>query len=322
MISKTPKEIPVRQAQEFLLGGIAPRPIALVSTLSIDGEVNLSPFSFFNAFGANPPTVAFSPARRLRDNTTKHTYENILATRECVIHAVTHAMVQQVSLASTDYAPGVNEFIKAGFTQIPSDLVQPPRVAESPFQMECRLVQMIELGGAHASGNLALCEVLKFHVSEDIMTSGVIDPRKIDLVARMGADFYCHANGDSIFTIKKPVERHGVGIDKLSERVRRSFILTGNHLGQLGNSEQFPDIVTITEIIRTVREGRGETSVAAYGRARRLGAYLEMLRITMQGVRSAAERTRMIHETAAAAIDGGQIDFALAILMWDDDQGQ
>jgi len=235
-----PKDVPVREVFSYLLGGVAPRPIALVSTLSADGTPNLSPFSFFNAFGSNPPMITFAPSRRGRDATFKDTYHNLMATKECVVQCVTYAIVQQVNLASTEYPPDVNEFVKSGLTPIPSDMVKPARVAESPFQMECKMVEMKSYGNGPSSGNLAICEVLKFHIAEDIFENGLINPHKIDLVARMGADFYCRASGNAVFVVQKPGDKIGIGYDQLPDYVKKSNILTGNNLGQLGLIERIP----------------------------------------------------------------------------------
>ena len=251
MLDFEPQDRTVAEVHKFLLGGVGPRPIALVSTVSADGRVNLSPFSFFNVFGANPPTIAFSPSRRVRDNTVKDTYNNLLATPECVVQAVTYDMVQQVSLASTEYETGVDEFVKSGLTKIASDIVKPPRVKESPFQMECRLLQMLPLGEGPGSGNLAICKVVKFHVDERILDNGVIHPQKIDLVARMSADFYCRANGGAIFEVAKPVGRNGVGVDSLPDFVRESSVLSANNLGQLGNCERIPDQGEVLEFVES-----------------------------------------------------------------------
>lgn len=255
MINVETKDLSVKEAQDFLLGGIAPRPIALVSTLSKDGIRNLSPFSFFNAFGANPPTVAFSPSRRQRDNTTKDTYQNLVDTNECVIQTVTHAMVQQVSLASTEYDSDVDEFVKSGLTPIPSDIVKPDRVKESPFQMECKLKQMIHLGEGGGSGNLAVCEVLKFHIAEEIFENGVIQPELIDAVGRNSANYYTRASGVAIFEVEKPIGRTGVGYDQLPEFIKDSHVYSGNDLGQLANIEKIPsqeEIQLFLDSIKTV----------------------------------------------------------------------
>ena len=235
-----PKDVEVREVFSYLLGGVVPRPIALVSTLSADGIRNLSPFSFFNAFGANPPMVAFAPSRRGRDGTNKDTYHNLLATKECVVQTVSYDMVEQVSLASTEYDVSIDEFTKSGLTPIASDIVGPPRVAESLFQMECKMQQMIELGDGPSSGNLAICEVVKFHIAERILDGNQIDPQKIDLVARMGADFYCRASGEAVFEVEKPGLKIGVGYDTIPALIRESKILSANNLGQLGGIETIP----------------------------------------------------------------------------------
>ncbi|MBI2416627.1 MAG: flavin reductase family protein [Ignavibacteriales bacterium] len=224
MLQFDPKQIKPAEVQRLLQGGIAPRPIALVSTITASGNVNLSPFSFFNVFSSNPPVVGFSAARRGRDGTLKDTYNNIIETGECVIQAVTFDMVEQVSLASTEYDPDVNEFVKSGFTPLDSIIVKPPRVKESPFQMECRLVQMINLGTEGGAGNLALCEVLLIHADERIFTNNTIDPQKIDLVSRMSADYYCRAWGAAVFELEKPLLN----------------CLSGNDLGKLANIEYIP----------------------------------------------------------------------------------
>ena len=241
----------------YLLGSVTPRPIALASTVDKNGNVNLSPFSFFNCFGYNPPLLIFSPARRGRDNTTKHTYENILEVPEVVIHIVTYDMVQQVSLASTEYPRGVNEFVKAGFTSTPSIMVQPPRVVESPVAMECKVTQVIPTGDQGGAGILILCEVVMMHISEAIMdANGRIDPHKLDAVARLGGDYYARIQGDSIFTVPKPLDRMGIGIDQLPESIRNSKILTGNDLGMLANVELIPAAGVLTD---------DEQKISSYG---------------------------------------------------------
>lgn len=204
-LSYNPGETPVPAFHQLMLGAIAPRPIALVSTIDQEGRPNLSPFSFFNAFGANPPVLVFSPARRGRDNTTKHTYENVKEIPEVVVNAVTYPMVQKVSDASADFPKGVNEFEMVGFTMLASELVKPFRVKESPVQMECRVLQVIETGFSHAAGNLVICEILRIHVSPDILDGrGRIDPNKIDLVGRLGGEYYCRASGTALFELRKP----------------------------------------------------------------------------------------------------------------------
>ncbi|MCS7028058.1 MAG: flavin reductase family protein [Bacteroidia bacterium] len=226
----------------LLQSSVAPRPIAFVSTINEKNQVNLSPFSFFNLFSVNPPILVFSPSRRVRDNTTKHTLENVKKIPECVINVVSYDMVEQVNLASTEYPEGVNEFIKAGFTEEPSIYVKPPRVKESPVQMECQIRQVIPLGELPGSGNLVICEVVAIHVREDIpvLENGAILPEKVQLVARLGLDFYAKAYGECLFEVAKPLASLGIGIDNIPEPIRYSPILTGNDLGKLGNVAQIP----------------------------------------------------------------------------------
>lgn len=248
MKSFDPKEIPTAKLHQLMLGSIAPRPIAFASTVDKNGTPNLSPFSFFNCFGSNPPVLIFSPARRVRDNTIKHTLENIRETGQVVINAVSYEMVQQTSLSSVEYPKGVNEFVKAGFTELPSVKVKPPRVKESPVQFECDVHEVIETGPNGGAGNLVICHIVLMHVNENVLDeNGRIDPHKIDLVARMGNDFYCRASGTAVFEVPKPNTKPAVGYDALPHHVRTSDILTGNNLGQLGNVEQLPDASAIKE---------------------------------------------------------------------------
>jgi flavin reductase (DIM6/NTAB) family NADH-FMN oxidoreductase RutF len=243
-----PREIPTQSFHGYLLGAVAPRPIAFVSTIDSQGNVNLSPYSFFNTFGSNPPILIFSPSRRVRDNTIKHTLENIYEVKQVVINMVNYAMVQQTSLASCEYDKGVNEFVKAGFTEVASTLVKPPRVGESPVAFECKVNQVIETGTSRGAGNLVVCEVLLMHIKEEILNEkGQIDPRQIDLVARMGGDWYCRANGESLFVVPKPNQKKGMGIDQIPYAIRNSTVLTGNDLGMLGNIEAFPDKQAIAD---------------------------------------------------------------------------
>ena len=230
-----PKDIPVPQLHGYLLGAVGPRPIAFASTIDSEGNPNLSPFSFFNVFSANPPILIFSPARRGRDNTTKHTYENVKEVAEVVINVVNYDIVEQMSLSSTEYPKGVNEFIKAGFTPLESETIKPLRVKESPIQFECRVNEVVELGDGGGAGNLVICEVLMIHIKDEVLDSnGKIDQKKIDLVGRMGGNWYCHANGDALFEVEKPLATLGIGIDNIPEDIRNSSILTGNDLGKLG----------------------------------------------------------------------------------------
>ena len=241
MLSINPNDIPTAKLHGYLLGAVAPRPIAFASTMDADGNPNLSPFSFFNVFSANPPIMIFSPARRVRNNTTKHTLENVKATEEVVINIVNYDMVQQMSLSSTEYPDGVNEFLKSGLTMEPSDIVKPFRVKESPVQFECKVTEVIALGDEGGAGNLVICEVVKLHINEDVLDeNGAIDQEKIDLVARMGGSYYSRAK-EGFFEIPKPLTTHGIGVDTLPEEIRNSEVLTGNDLGMLGNVESIPE---------------------------------------------------------------------------------
>jgi flavin reductase (DIM6/NTAB) family NADH-FMN oxidoreductase RutF len=237
-----PKELSTAQFHSYMLGAVAPRPIAFASTIDSQGNVNLSPYSFFNAFGSNPPLLIFSPARRVRDNTIKHTLENVREVDEVVINMVDFAMVEQMSLASCEYDKGVNEFEKAGFTAVPSVLVKPPFVKEAPAAFECKVKQIIETGQEGGAGNLIICEVVLMHIREDILNEqGTIDARKLDAVARMGGDWYCRAHGDALFEVPKPNQHKGIGIDRIPAYIRNSTILTGNNLGRLGNVTSLPE---------------------------------------------------------------------------------
>ncbi len=240
MISINPQDISTGKLHGYLLGAISPRPICFASTVDAKGNVNLSPYSFFNVFSANPPVLIFSPARRVRDNTTKHTLENILETKEVVVNIVSYDMVQQMSLSSTEYAKGVNEFVKAGFTEVPSHLVKPPRVAEAPVQFECEVLNVVALGTEGGAGNLVICNVVKLHLNETILDAeGKIDPLKIDTVARMGGNWYSRAK-EGLFEVPKPLSTLGIGVDALPEAIKNSSILTGNDLGMLANVETLP----------------------------------------------------------------------------------
>lgn len=243
-----PKDIPVAQLHQYLLGAVGPRPIAFASTIDKEGNQNLAPFSFFNVFSANPPILIFSPARRGRDNTTKHTYENIKETMEVVVNVVTADIVEQVSLASTEYGKGISEFTKAGFTPVKSDLVKPMRVKESPVNFECKVNEVIELGTEGGAGNLIIAEVIKMHVDDSILDENQkIDLNKLKLVSRMGGNWYSKGYGDALFEIEKPLTTLGIGIDVIPAEIRNSKILTGNNLGQLGNVESLPNETDVNE---------------------------------------------------------------------------
>ena len=240
MLTIDPKEIPTGKLHAYLLGAVAPRPIAFASTIDENGNPNLSPFSFFNVFGANPPIMIFSPARRVRGNTTKHTLQNAEAIKEVVVNVVNYDIVHQMSLSSTEYPEGVNEFVKAGFTMLPSEEVKPYRVAESPVQFECKVKDIIYTGNEGGAGNLIVCEVVKIHINEDVLDeNGHIDQHKIDLVARAGGSYYSRAK-EGFFEIPKPISTLGIGVDAIPEDVRNSTVLTGNNLGMLGNVESLP----------------------------------------------------------------------------------
>lgn len=241
MLSIETKDLSPAKLQGYLQSAVAPRPIALASTLSADGEPNLSPFSFFNVFSSNPPILIFSPARRVRDNTIKHTLTNVQATGEVVINVVSYAMVQQTSLSSTEYADGVNEFVKAGFTAVASDLIKPFRVQESPVQFECKVNQIIPMGDQGGAGNLVICEVLKLHIDERILNeNGLIDQHKIDLVARLGSNWYSRSNA-GLFEVPKPLVTLGIGVDNIPVHIKLNPIFDGNDLGMLGNVEALPN---------------------------------------------------------------------------------
>ena len=232
------------QKQQWLQHAIAPRPVCFASTIDKEGNVNLSPFSFFNLFSSNPPIVVFSPARRVRDNTTKHTLQNVLEVPEVVINIVDYDMVQQVSLSSCEFPKEVNEFVKAGFTQEAATLVQPPMVKESKVKMECKVVEVKPLGSEGGAGNLVICEVLRMHVDDSILNAeaSMIDQRKLHHIARLGGDWYCKVDEQSLFHVAKPNTQLGIGIDALPETVRNSSVLTGNNLGQLANVHEYPTV--------------------------------------------------------------------------------
>ena len=240
MISIDPKSIETAKLQGYLQGSVGPRPIAFASTIDKNGNPNVSPFSFFNVFSANPPILVFSPARRVRDNSIKHTLINCEATGEVVINVVNFDMVQQTSLASTEYADGVNEFLKSGLTQVPSDIVKPFRVKESPVQFECKVSQIIPLGTEGGAGNLILCEVVRIHINEAVLdANGAIDQYKIDLVSRLGGNWYSRSN-QGLFEVPKPLSTLGIGVDVIPFHVKESHIFDGNDLGKLGNIEALP----------------------------------------------------------------------------------
>lgn len=286
-----PGEIKTAQLHGLLLGAIAPRPICFASTVDKDGNANLSPFSFFNVFGSKPPIVIFSPARRVRDNTIKHTLENIIETKEVVINVVNYNIVQQANLTSCEYPRGVDEFVKAGFTPLKSDIIKPFRVKESPVQLECKLVQVIETGKEGGAGNLIICEVVCMHIDDNVLDAqGRINPHKIDLVARMGQDYYCRASGNAVFEVMKPNTSLGIGVDALPEHIRHSHVLTGNHLGILGNCTTIP---LVAEMIYDER-------VAS---------------ILRNNTHDAAAKTEALHAYAKELLDAHEVDKAWQVLL-------
>jgi flavin reductase (DIM6/NTAB) family NADH-FMN oxidoreductase RutF len=294
MLTLNTSELNPAQLQNYMQYAIAPRPICFATTIDQAGNINLSPFSFFNMFSTNPPLCIFSPARRVRDNTTKHTLENILEIKECVINIVNYPMVQQTSLASTEYPKGINEFEKAGFTMLPSQLVKPPRVAEAPVQMECIVRQVIHLGENPGAGNLILAEVKLIHIKEEILDEeGKIDQAKIDLVARLGGDWYCRVTPENLFKVAKPLTTLGIGVDALPKAVRNSIVLTGNDLGKLGNIEHLPTDDEI-DAVRNVAEVK------------------EILDAT---IGDANNRERELHELAKEWLAQGNISEALKIVL-------
>jgi flavin reductase (DIM6/NTAB) family NADH-FMN oxidoreductase RutF len=294
VLTINPKEVPVSVLHSYLLGAVAPRPIAFASTIDKDGNPNLAPFSFFNVFSANPPILVFSPARSGRTGQTKHTYDNIKEVPEVVINVVNYGMVNQTSLASTEYPKTVSEFLKAGFTPLPSELVTPFRVKESPVQMECKVNQVIELGEKGGAGNLIICEVVRMHINEAVLDANQhIDPVKIDLVARLGGNWYSRTNQSALFEVIKPLANLGIGVDQIPESIRNSDILTGNNLGQLGNVEKLPDTEQInsyknSEVLKEVLE--------LYGK-------------------NATELKKQIHALAKQLLEKGKVQEAWATLL-------
>lgn len=260
MLTINPKEVTIPVLHAYLQGAVAPRPIAFASTMDKNGHVNLSPFSFFNVFGTNPPTLIFSPNRRVRDGSSKDTLENVLEHDEVVINMVDYAMVEQMSLASCEYEKGVNEFQKAGFTEGVSVMVKPPRVVESKAVFECKVKQVIQMSEAGGSPNLVICEVILAHFSEGILNEkGFIDQTKTDWVARLGGDWYCRASGDALFEVPKPSIHKGIGVDAIPDFIKSNPLLTGNDLGRLGNIEQLPTREAIETFIKTNLSDNYET---------------------------------------------------------------
>lgn len=285
-----------QEAFAFMLGAVAPRPIAFASTIDKDGNVNLSPYSFFNAFSVVPPILAFSPARRLRDGTSKQTLDNVIEVPEVVINMVNYSIVEQMSLSSTEYDKGVNEFIKSGLTEVKSEKVKPPRVLESPASFECKVIDIINFGDHGGAGSMVICEVLMAHFNDDIFDAkGSIDPRKLDAVARLGGDWYSRASGDSLFEIPKPIRNKGIGIDQIPERIRNSKVLTGNNLGRLGNIEKLPDTASVIAFSQDVT--------------------LKKLMETFDGDKELLEVS--LHTFAQKLLEDGALESAWKVLLYD-----
>ena len=286
-----PGDIKTSQLHAYLLGSVAPRPICFASTIDNEGNSNLSPFSFFNVFGSKPPILIFSPARRVRDNTIKHTLENVYETQEVVINIVNYNIVQQMNLSSCEYPKGVDEFTKAGFTPVKSDIVKPFRVKESPVQLECKVMRVIETGKEGGAANLIICEVVCMHINDEVLNeNGQIDPNKIDLVARMGGDYYCRASGSAVFEVAKPNTALGIGVDALPGHIRNSRVLTGNNLGMLGNSTAVP---VVAELLHDTR-------------------FAEILKTHTH---DAEARKTALHQYAKELLDSGNVDTAWQVLL-------
>ena len=313
MLHIEPKDVSVPEFHKLLLGGVAPRPIALVSTLSEDGKPNLSPFSFFNAFGVNPPIIAFSAARRGKDGSLKDTYNNLMQTKECVVQAVTYSMVEQISLASSEYPSDVDEFFKSGLTPIESDKVKPPRVKQSPFQMECILKDMISYGEDGGSANLAICEVVKLHVKKDIIKDGIIEPDLIDLVARMSANYYCRANGDSVFVVEKPGTSLGVGFDNIPEFIKISEIYSANDLAKFAGISKIPSSKEAFELKKNIEDERLKINlplVETFFEYQVLNNYKHMLKLALTILQKDKKETKYLELTAKNALQNNDKKFA------------
>jgi flavin reductase (DIM6/NTAB) family NADH-FMN oxidoreductase RutF len=261
-----PTKLSQPEFHSLLLTAVAPRPICFASTVDKEGNVNLSPFSFFNVFSSNPPIMVFSPSRSGRDGSLKHTHQNVKEVAEVAINIVNYAMVEQMSLTSTAYDKGVNEFTKAGFTEVASERIRPPRVAEAPVSFECTVTKVIELADTPGAGNLILAKIELMHIHTDFLdVDGNLDTRKLDLVGRMGGSWYCRANGDALFEIPKPIRTKGIGVDRLPQAVRNSSVLTGNNLGRLGNLEELPTEESVRRIaehpeVKSILEGAMDSS--------------------------------------------------------------
>lgn len=293
MPSFSPEELITRDRHRILLGAVGPRPIALVSTVDEFGNPNLSPFSFFNIFSSNPPTVIFSPARRVRDNTTKDTLHNALREQEVVVNVVNYDLVQQVNLSSAEYPSHVDEFVKSGLTPVPSELVAPPRVAESPVSFECIVKDVVALGEEGGAGNLVICEIKKIHCADYVMSDeGGLDQEALDLVGRMGKNWWVRASGDALFSVGAP--KVGIGVDQIPMVIRNSTVLTGNDLGLLGG-------VTVLPTEEEIEQKKNDFDI------RRL----------LQNYADGIERREALHEVARELLENGHVHEAWKVLLID-----
>ncbi len=309
MLTLDPELVGNQETFKYLLGGVSPRPIALVSTISELGVNNLSPFSFFNAFGSNPPVLAFSASRRGTNNTSKDTYENLISTKECVIHTVNYSMLEQMNLASSEFDSDIDEFVKSGFTPIASERVRPVRVKESPIHFECELMQMIELGGLPGSGNLAVCKVVNIHVSEDVLDGrGGVDPNKLDAIGRNGGAFYTRASGLALFEAQKP-RGNGIGYEALPEFIKKSNVYTANNLGLFAMTEIIPSNQEVENFISRlkIKEASEETFYIYH----RLGDYKNMFASALFLQSQSNEKSYYFFElTAMASLMARDLGFA------------
>lgn len=320
MLHYSPKDLPVPKLHQLLLGGIGPRPIALVSTISGDGILNLTPFSFFNCFGSNPPVIAFSPSRRGRDGSFKNTYLNLMNNKECVVQSVTYSIINQINLASTEYPPEVDEFVKSGLTPVDSDLVKPKRVKESPFQMECIMREMRSFGEGGASANIAICEVIKLHIAEDIVKDGIIQPDDIDLVGRMSANFYSRASGNAVFELVQPKFEIGIGYDQLPPFIKESHIYSANNLGAFGTSQSVPsdsEVQSFIEEFEKIPFENFEASEDAFYRYQRHNDFKRMLKAALKFVKdSHPKQITFLELTAKCAIENKDSGFAWKVALY------
>lgn len=319
MLHLDPNDLSTKDIYSYLTGGVAPRPIALVSTVSRTGVRNLSPFSFFNTFGANPPTVAIGPTRRIRDSSSKDTYHNLVDTGECVIQAVTFSMVQQMNLSSADFPPEIDEFEKSGLTPVDSDLVKPQAVAESPFRMECKVKQIVSLGDSGGSGDLVICEVIRFHISKDIIKDGIIQPNLIDLVGRNSDAYYTRAFGDALFKLGRPTP-DAVGYDRLPDYIKESKVYSANNLGRFASAVKIPDLKEAESLISSIDPFKTEED--EFYRLVKSGDYRSALAAAIHLKNdNHPEARRFLELTARAALEKGDLDLALSVAVYAGESG-